>query len=88
MPIPLDAPEVLDREFFEIRAKLLEVAASLDRLARASGNIDSDPRLEQIRQGIQVLLEDDPQRAERLQLIFSLAYDDAWQEKFGLSSPA
>jgi hypothetical protein len=35
MPIPLDATEVLNREFLEIRAKLLEIAAALDRLDRA-----------------------------------------------------
>src|SRR5438034_97857 len=31
MPIPLDAPEVLNREFPEIRARLLQLAAALDR---------------------------------------------------------
>lgn len=94
MPIPLNAPEILDKEFFEIRAKLLEVAASLDRLSRASGSIDTDPRLGQLRQAIGVLLDDDlqtveqdPHRAEQLQLIFSLAYDEAWQENFGINSP-
>ena len=32
MPIPLDAPEVLNREFLEVRARLLHLAAALDRL--------------------------------------------------------
>ena len=39
MPIPLDKPEVLNREFLEIRARLLQVAASLDRLDRADGSV-------------------------------------------------
>ena len=43
MPIPLDAPEVLQREFLEIRARLLQVAASLDRLGRAEGSVADDP---------------------------------------------
>ena len=30
MPIPLDAPEVLNREFLEVRAKILEIAAVID----------------------------------------------------------
>jgi len=35
MTSPLAAPEVLNREFLEIRAKILEIPASLDRLDRA-----------------------------------------------------
>ncbi len=34
MPTAMPAAEVLDREFLEIRAKILEIAASLDRLDR------------------------------------------------------
>jgi hypothetical protein len=84
MPIPLDAPEVLDREFLEIRAKLLELAASFDRLKRADGIVDGDPRLAQIHEAIDVLQNESGDRAEQIQLIFSLQYDDEWQVKFGL----
>jgi hypothetical protein len=38
-PIPLDAPEVLNREFLEVRAKILEIAAVLDRIDRAEGAV-------------------------------------------------
>src|SRR5438105_3688541 len=34
----LTAPEVLNREFLEIRSKILELAAALDRIARADGS--------------------------------------------------
>ena len=42
MPIPLDAPEVLNREFPEIRARLLQLAAALDRMDRADGSPEGD----------------------------------------------
>ena len=45
MPAALSAPEILQREFLEIRCKILEVAAALDRLSRAGGTVEGDPRL-------------------------------------------
>jgi hypothetical protein len=79
MPIPLDAPEVLDREFLEIRARLLHIAASLDRLDRADGNCAGDPRLEKIRASLAILADDDANRAEKIQLLFSRPYDAHWK---------
>ncbi|MCA9124185.1 MAG: hypothetical protein H6822_20115 [Planctomycetaceae bacterium] len=86
MPIPMTATQVLDREFLEIRAKLLELAASFDRLNRADGVISDDPRLSLIREAIDALLADADDRAEQVQLIFSLHYDDEWQKKFDMAS--
>lgn len=82
MPIP--APEVLNREFLEIRAKILEIAAALDRMNRAEGSIDDDPRLTQIRRGLAVLQGQQQDRAEQIQLIFSLPYDGNWQQTLGV----
>ena len=48
--------EVLEQEFLPIRAKILEVAAALDRLDRASGSVASDARRAQLQAAIQVLL--------------------------------
>ena len=84
MPIPLDAPEVLDREFLLVRAKLLEIAASLDRIGRAEGEVQRDRRMQLVRDALDVLQQAHSERAEQLQLIFSLSYDDQWQEKFDL----
>lgn len=89
MPHVRDATEILDRDFLEIRAKLLEIAASLDRFTRAPGRRDApDLRLAQIHQAIEALLRPDPDRAETVQLIFSLTYDESWQELLGLDLPA
>ncbi len=82
MPIPLDAPEVLEREFLGVRAKLLEVGATLDRIDRAEGRVEDDRRMALIRRGLEILSRPDGDRAEQIQLLFSLDYDDGWREKF------
>jgi len=81
MPTPLSANEVLDCEFLAARAKLIELAAILDRIDRAEGDAADDARLAQIRQSFELLATDGADRAERVQAIFSLPYDDAWQQK-------
>jgi hypothetical protein len=80
MASPRNTSEVFDQEFLPMRAKLLEVAAALDRLDRATGSLGKDPRRTQIQQAIQVLLDGDDDRAERIQLIFSRPYDASWRE--------
>jgi hypothetical protein len=76
--------EVFEQEFLPLRAKLLEVAAALDRLDRASGSLASDSRLEQVRTAIQVLTRPDDDRAEQIQLIFSRPYEDGWRKRLRL----
>jgi hypothetical protein len=85
MPSPLAAPEVLDREFLEVRSKILEIAAALDRLDRAEGCVDTDPRLAKLRQALAALSARCDGRAEQVQMIFSLDYDDGWRKKFSLA---
>ncbi len=84
MPNPLAAAEVLDREFNSVRARLIDVAAALDRIDRAEGDVSADPRFQTVRQAIQALTEDAPGRAEQLQLLFSLPYEDDWRRQFGM----
>lgn len=84
MSIPMTAPELLDREFLEIRAKLLELAASFDRLDRAEESVKDDPRYDLIMRGLKLLEEDAPNRAEQFQLLFSRDYEQTWRSTFGL----
>lgn len=84
MPIPLDAPDVLDREFLEVRARLLQVAAALDRLDRAAGDVSADPRLDKIRRALAILENPQADRAERIQLLFSRPYEPDWRSKMGV----
>ncbi len=86
MAIPMSAAEVLDREYLELRAKVLELAASFDRLDRAEGAVAGDPRLSLLHEALDVLKSDADDRAEQVQLIFSLHYDDEWQKKFDLAT--
>jgi len=85
MPPLLSAPEVLNREFLEIRCKILELAAAFDRLRRADGSVSDDPRLARLREAIAVLLEQSADRAEQVQMIFSRPYDDDWQTNFKIA---
>lgn len=79
MPPLLSAPEILNREFLEIRCKILELAAAFDRLDRADGSIEDDPRLGRLREALEAVLEQDSDRAEQVQMIFSRSYDENWQ---------
>ena len=76
------ASEILDREFLSLRAKVLDVAAALDRLDRAEGSVEEEDRLRKIRQGLEMLLKEKSHRAEQVQMLFSLPYDPQWQEAF------
>ena len=80
MPNPMPYEQVLDRYFLEMRCKVLDVAAALDRLNRASGakSPPADRRLEQLNEAIGVLGRADSGRAEMIQRIFSLPYDPEW----------
>jgi hypothetical protein len=78
--------EVLDREFLELRAGLLQIAAQLDRLDRATGPVRCDSRLEGIGRALEVLAGDEVGRAEKVQLIFSRQYEPGWKQKLALHS--
>jgi hypothetical protein len=78
------APDVLNREFLEIRGKLLEIAASLDRLDRSAGSVAGDRRLALLREALEVLMDDRGDRAEQIQLLFSRQYNDDWQQEFDI----
>jgi hypothetical protein len=85
MSVPIDAPELLNQEFLEIRARLLQVAAALDRLDRAEGDVSRDKRRMDLDRAIRVLLGSDSDRAEMLQKIFSLPYDRDWKTTLGMN---
>jgi hypothetical protein len=83
MPItPLPAAKTLDTYFLEARSKLLDLAGVLDRIGRGqdAAAMDTDPRLEKIRQALEVLHDRSGGRAERIQKIFSLDYEPGWEK--------
>jgi hypothetical protein len=78
----LDA--VLDEELLPLRAKILEIAAGLDRLDRADSGSAADSRRDRLEEAIKLLLKDEPNRAEQVQLLFSREYDQRWRSNFKL----
>ena len=86
MPSTLTAAEILDREFLELRAKILELAASMDRLQRADGAMADVERLQKLRQAMAIVCGPEDDRAERVQCLFSLPYLPEWRTQFGVST--
>jgi len=80
MPTSITAAKLLDREYLGIRAKLIDLAASLDRIQRAAGSVSGDPRMDMITQAAQILAGRTPGRTEQIQILFSLPYDENWQK--------
>ena len=78
---PLTAQQALDQYFLEARSKLLDLGAILDRIGRGDGSsrAGEDPRLAKVRRALQLLLDGEGGRAERIQQVFSLDYDPDWK---------
>jgi hypothetical protein len=77
---PQAAKTALDVYFLEVRSKLLDVAAALDRIGRGADSsiVATDTRLEKIHEALRILQESPKGRTERVQRVFSLEYDPAW----------
>lgn len=77
----MTAREFLDRQFLEMRCDLLDLAAALDRIERADGYREAatDHRLKQLSEAVAIVQSSGADRAERIQLLFSDAYDPHWQ---------
>jgi hypothetical protein len=77
---PLPASRVLDQFFLDARSRLLDLAATLDRVDRGAeaATVAADPRMARIHRALEVLLGDSPNRAEQIQQLFSQPYDPEW----------
>jgi hypothetical protein len=73
-PSPRSAKEVLDVYFLETRAKLLEIAANMDRMERAEGleKLQGDARLKFVADALEILRGPPGNRAERVQVLYSM----------------
>ena len=78
---PLSAPQALDAFYLDARCKLLDLAATLDRVDRGTdgATVSTDPRVGRLRAGLELLLSGPGGRAEAVQRLFSLDYDPAWE---------
>lgn len=83
----MNAGEILQREFLEIRCKILELAAAFDRLDRADGDLAGDVRVRRLHEALDILRStSETDRAEQVQLTFSRPYDEAWQKNLNVNA--
>lgn len=68
---PLTKSEIIDRYFLEHRAKLLDIAAFLDRVDRASGDEHTDFRIKALLDCAKELHLNEVGRTERMLLLLS-----------------
>ncbi|MCH7813708.1 MAG: hypothetical protein IID40_06770 [Planctomycetes bacterium] len=82
MSSPRSAANILEADFLVIRHRLIDVAAAFDRISRGpdSAAIQSDARLSQLQQAAAILTDGQPDRAERVQMVFSLPYHENWRD--------
>ena len=80
------APTILEQEFLPLRAKLLEIAAAMDRLERGGELLPGDARITRIRAAVNALHDAGADRAEQIQLLFSRPYQDDWRENFRMTN--
>ncbi|MCC6509555.1 MAG: hypothetical protein IT423_10635 [Pirellulaceae bacterium] len=94
--MPHTSEQILQQEFLLARAKILELAATLDRIERAGGDVSALPQRKLLEQGFNLLIspladtgqagtgQAGPSRAEQVQLLFSREYSDQWRQTFGV----
>ncbi len=83
VPNPLKPAQtmlLLDQQFLEIRCKILDLAAQLDRLARGGemAAMEGNAKWALITKGIDLLGTTQTAKAQAVQELFSLAYDPNW----------
>ncbi|GIK23734.1 MAG: hypothetical protein BroJett005_31480 [Ignavibacteriota bacterium] len=87
MPGKLSAAEAIDRWHLELRSRILDLAAGLDRIDHARPDpidgaappVTQDPRLSRIREALRLLTDGRGERTVRVQHIFSDPYDPGWR---------
>ncbi|MDA0321709.1 MAG: hypothetical protein O2923_03195 [Verrucomicrobia bacterium] len=69
---PLSQREIIEKYFMENRSKILDIAAFLDRLDRATEkNAEDDFRYNAFRAALERLLADGPARVKDIQMLLS-----------------
>lgn len=90
MPKPPTPEELAQREWPTLRARLVDVAAALDRIDRlGESEAAANARIDAERMLHEILRPGDAERAERVLTMLSRRYDTSWRERFaaGETSP-
>lgn len=86
---PQTRDQVINTYFAEHRAKLLDVAAFLDRVGRAkAGNGDQEYRLEALERAVSLLTDGRPQRVKRILELLSDHTSEIPQSAHGMKGAA
>ena len=88
MPSPQSKQQIIDSYFIEHRAKLIDIAAYLDRIDRGQGDDPNDFRDNAFRQAIALLSDGQPNRAQRILEAFSDFTTDLPQSADGMKGAA
>jgi hypothetical protein len=78
------AEQIIADEFMIARAKIVELAATLDRIERANGDVADSKNMQLLVQGMHILCDDEVEKAKRVQLLMSRHYDPNWQSQMSI----
>ena len=78
------AEQIVSDEFMIARAKILELAATLDRIERATGDVDGSRPMQLLVQGMNILCDDEVEKVKRVQLLMSRQYEPQWQSDMAM----
>ncbi len=83
---PMSCEQVIDAYFMEHRAKLLDIAAFLDRIDRSATDAHEpeDFRMAAFREALGVLSDSEPHRARRVLQVFSDPSSDPIESAAGM----
>lgn len=79
------AEQIVADDFMIARARIVELAATLDRIERATGAVEDSKNMQLLMQGMQVLCDDEVEKAKRVQLLMSRLYDPQWQSQMSIA---
>ena len=79
------AQQIVADDFMIARARIVELAATLDRIERASGSVEDSKNMQLLIQGMQILCDDEVEKAKRIQLLMSRHYDPNWQVQMSIA---
>lgn len=85
---PMTRRQAIDNYFMEHRAKLIDIAAYLDRLDRSTQDGENDFRDDAFRQALLILSDDLPHRAKRILLLLSDHTSELPQSAEGMKGAA
>ncbi len=85
---PMNALSVIETYFIENRARLLEIAAFLDRVERTRDSAagKADFRYKAFQEALRILKEEKAERAKKVQMVFSDLSPEPLESAAGLKS--